>query len=154
MENPSARELWAEFLKGQIVPVRKIHPRVDYFFDNQDDSVRSLRLVLDNRKTSYSQSLQVVQLRNERIPRIYDFTILTDFEGSARCIVKNTKVELIPWFNINRDHAITDGEGDQSLHDWKKMHWAFFARELARHGKIPKESMVVVHQKFDLIYKR
>lgn len=152
MENPSARELWAQFLKGQIVPVRRIQPRVAHFFDNTEDSRRSLQRVLERRKTSYSQSLQVLQLRNEVIPRVYDFVILTDFEGEARCIVKNTRVQLLPWFGISQEHAQTDGEGDLSLHDWKKIHWGFFARELARYGRIPKEAMIVVHQKFEVIY--
>lgn len=154
MDNPSAQDLWAQFLKGQIVPVRKIHPRVGHFFDNQEESHRSLNLVLDKKKTSYSQSLQVIQLKNQVIPRIYDFVVLTDYHGEARCIVKNTKVRLIPLFNITSEQARTDGEGDLSLTDWKKIHWNFFARELAAFGKIPKDSMIVVHQSFELIYSK
>lgn len=154
MDNPSARELWAQFLKGQIVPVRKIQPRVAHFFDNQEDSSRSLHLVLQGRKKSYSQSLQALQLRNEIIPRIYDFVILTDFHGKAECIVKNSKVRLLPLFQVGATEVSTDGEGDLSVTEWKRIHWNFFARELARYGKIPKESMIVVHQSFDLIFRR
>ncbi len=152
MENHSARELWANFLKGQIVPVRRIQPRVMHFYNSQEESLRSLRNVLDGRKTSYTHCLQVLQLNNEILPRIYDFVVLTDYNGEARCIVKNTSVRLIPWFSATEEMARSDGEDGLSLLEWKSRHWNYFAHELARHGKVPGPSMVVVHQKFDLIY--
>ncbi len=152
MENHSARELWANFLKGQIVPVRRIQPRVMHFYDSQEESLRALRLVLEGTKTSHTHCLQAMQLNNEILPRIYDFVVLTDYHGEARCIVKNSSVKLLPWFNVTDEMARTDGAIDLGLHEWKDRHWTYFGRELARHGKVPRKSMIVVHQKFELIY--
>ena len=37
---------------------------------------------------------------------------------------------------------------------WKKSHWDFYTRELSQFGAKPTESMIVVFEEFELLYKK
>ena len=93
-----------------------------------------------------------LQYRNEELPRLGDFTILTDWEGKARCIVRTVAVRLKPFFSISSSYAKLEGEGDGSLNYWKEVHWDYYTRELEPHGRVPRESMIVVCEVFEKVF--
>nr|WP_313884869.1 ASCH domain-containing protein [uncultured Allomuricauda sp.] len=47
-----------------------------------------------------------------------------------------------------------EGEGDKSLAYWKKVHWAYYTRELATFHRQPRESMIVVFEQFEKLYSK
>ncbi|HZJ19442.1 MAG TPA: ASCH domain-containing protein, partial [Pricia sp.] len=105
-------------------------------------------------KRATSHSLLGMQYRKEALPKIGDFIVVTDWEGKAQCIVRTTKVTLKPFFAIDAAYAQREGEGDKSLAYWKKVHWEYFAKELAAFGRVPRESMIVVCQEFEMVFRR
>ena len=86
------------------------------------------------------------------LPRLGDFTILTTWEGEAKCIVRTTAVRLKPFFSISASYAKLEGEGDGSLEYWKKAHWEYYTRELQPFGRVPRESMIVVCEIFERVF--
>ncbi|RTE55524.1 ASCH domain-containing protein [Arenibacter aquaticus] len=152
MENSTARNMWGDFLDAHLEYAFVEAPKVMHFFDNEKDANHSLDLVINKTKKAMSQSLLGLQNRNEPLPKIGSFIVLTDWEGTAKCIVKTTSVKLKPLFSIDGDYAQLEGEGDKSLDQWKNIYWNYFARELATFKRVPKESMIVVCVTFEKVY--
>lgn len=154
MDNASARDLWGDFLDSHLEYAFADAPRVTHFCDNEKDANQCLKLVLKGVKRATSHSLLGLQYRNERLPKIGDFTIVTDWNGNARCIVRTVAVRLKPFFSIRSSYAKIEGEGDKSLDYWKKSHWEYYTRELEPFGRKPVDSMIVVCELFEKVYEK
>src|SRR5690606_23083188 len=111
-------------------------------------------LVCREIKRARTLSLKGLQLRHEKLPKIGDFYILTDWKGKAQCVIRTTSVKLLPYFAIREDHARLEGEGDNGLAHWKKTHWDYFQRELSALGTQPSESMILVFEAFEMRFKK
>lgn len=154
MENASARNLWGDFLDAHLEFASEDAPKVIHFCDNEKDADTCVDLVCKEIKRATSHSLKGIQLRNEKLPKIGDFYVVTDWNGNAKCIIRITSVKLVPYFAIREEHARLEGEGDKSLSHWKKIHWDHYTRELAKFGTQPTESMIVVFETFEMLYKK
>ncbi|NND15933.1 MAG: ASCH domain-containing protein [Eudoraea sp.] len=152
MENRTARNIWGDYLDKHLEFAFSEEPRVTHFCDNEKDANTCLKLVLSGNKKATSHSLLGLQLREEVLPKIGDFTILTDWEGKAKCIVRTTSVRMIPFFSISDEYARLEGEGDGSLEYWKKAHWDYYLRELEPFGRLPRESMIIVCEEFEKVH--
>ncbi|MGD1944690.1 MAG: ASCH domain-containing protein [Croceivirga sp.] len=154
MENDSARSLWGDFLDQHQEFVNTLSPSVSYFGDNEKDADTLADLVVKDIKRATSHSLLGLQLREEPLPKIGDFFVVTNWNGDAKCICRTTSVKLIPYFAIHAEHARLEGEGDKSLEHWQKVHWAYYTRELAQFNRRPLESMIVVFERFEKVFER
>ncbi|MEM9362683.1 MAG: ASCH domain-containing protein [Bacteroidota bacterium] len=154
MDNASAQKLWNDFLSNK--PDLRVMgvPKVIHFCDNENDANVCSELVDKEIKRASSHSLLGLQLRKEALPKIGDLAIVTDWNGKAKTIIQTTGVRLIPYFAIREEHARMEGEGDKSLEYWKKVHWAYYTRELSEFGRIPRESMIVVFEQFEKLYSK
>ena len=129
-------------------------PRVGHFCDNEKDANTCAELICKDIKRATSHSLLGLQLRGEPLPKIGDFMVVTDWAGEAKCIIRTTSVKLLPFFAVHAEHARLEGEGDKSLEHWQKTHWDYYTRELEHFGKVPRESMIIVFERFEQIFKR
>ena len=154
MDNASARNMWGDYLDQHLEDAFHEAPKTIHFCDNEEDANTCATLVKKGIKRATSDSLLGLQYRKERLPKIGDYTVITNWEGEAQCIVKTTKVRLKPFFSIDEDYAQLEGEGDKSLEYWKKVHWDYYTRELEQYGRVPRDSMIVVCQEFEKIFER
>lgn len=154
MENASARALWGDYLDKHLEFAFVDTPMVDYFCNNEQDANECAELVKQGIKRATSHSLLGMQYRKEPLPKIGDFIVVTDWEGQAQCIVRTTKVTLKPFFAIDADYAHRQGEGDKSLTYWNKVHWEYYTKELESFGRVPRDSMIVVCQEFEMVFRR
>jgi len=154
MDNASARSLWGDFLDTHLEFANEPAPRVGYFGDNEKDANSLAELVLKDIKRATSHSLLGLQLRNEPLPKIGDFFVVTNWKGDSKCIIRTTSVKLIPYFAIHAEHARLEGEGDKSLEYWQKVHWEYYTRELAEFNKTPLNSMIIVFERFEKMFER
>lgn len=154
MDNASANNMWGDYLKNHLEDVFHEPPKTIHFCDNEQDANECAKLVQKGVKRATSDSLLGLQNRKERLPKIGDFTIVTNWDGEAQCIIETTKVRLKPFFSIDEEYARLEGEGDKSLEHWKKVHWDYYSRELAEFDRLPRESMIVVCQEFEIVFKR
>ncbi|SHG76571.1 ASCH domain-containing protein [Flagellimonas flava] len=154
MENASARNLWGDFLDAHLEFASEDAPRVIHFCDNEKDANTCADLVSKDIKRATSHSLLGLQYRKEKLPKIGDFAVVTDWAGKAKCIIRTTSVKLVPYFAIHAEHARLEGEGDKSLDHWQKTHWDYYTRELSEFNRKPRESMIVVFERFEKIFQR
>ncbi len=152
IENTSASNMWGDYLKNHLEDVFHEPPKVFHFCDNEEDANTCARLVIEGVKKATSDSLLGLQYRNEKLPKIGDFHVVTDWQGKAQCIIQTTKVRLKPYFSIDAEYAKLEGEGDKSLKHWKEVHWDYYTRELEAFGRVPRDSMIVVCQEFEVVF--
>ncbi len=154
MENASARNLWGDYLDHHLEDAFHEAPKTMHFCDNEAAANACAELVKAGIKTATTSTLLGIQHRKERLPKIGDYTVVTDWQGEAKCIIRTTKVTLKPFFSIDEDYAKKEGEGDKTLAHWKKVRWEYFTRELAAFDRKPNESMIVVCEEFEKIFER
>lgn len=109
----SAEQLWNEFTE-------KINIECDKFdtWTFGDNTEVLIELVLKELKTATS-SLYILY-ENEPLPRVGEYSAIVDNNGSAKCIIKTRKVDIVPFNEVTEEHAFREGEGDRKLETWKK----------------------------------
>ncbi|MGY8914637.1 MAG: ASCH domain-containing protein [Flavobacteriales bacterium] len=152
MKNHSAENMWGDFLNAHLEFAFEHTPKVYRFFDNEKDANHNIDLVLAGIKKATSYSLLSLQLQKKTLPKRGDFTVITDWEGKAKCIVRTTSVRMMPYFSITAEHAKMEGLGDGSLAAWKKEYWELFQRELGEFDRKPNDSMIVVCEYFEKVF--
>lgn len=48
---------------------------------------------------------------NEPFPKENELSVILDSKENAICIIETTKVEVIPFKEVSKDHAYKEGEG-------------------------------------------
>ena len=123
------------------------------FCDNEKDANELVNLVLVGKKKATSSAYELYEKENEAIPKLGAYSVITDWSGKAHCVIKTTKVDVIPFNEVSEEFAYKEGEGDLSLEYWKRVHWDCFERELELSGLSASEAMLVVCEEFELVYK-
>jgi uncharacterized protein YhfF len=150
----SVEELWAAFLEARPDLAGPETPPAAawHFCDNQADADELAELVLAGRKRATAGALWSYEAENEPLPRPGDFSVITDWDGAAVCVIRTTGVEVVPFDEVTADFAATEGEGDASLAFWREAHWAAFSRELEDSERSPQPDMPVVCERFEVVY--
>jgi uncharacterized protein YhfF len=111
-----------------------------------------VELVVSGCKRATAGALWSYEHEDEPIPRAGDYSVITDGVGRARCVIRTTSVEIVPFSEVGESFAEEEGEGDLSLDYWREGHWMYFTQELADYGRKPEPDMPVVCERFDLVY--
>jgi len=148
----SVPKMWNEFIAENPDYESQEQAESWYFCDNEKDAKECAKLVQEGKKQATSTSLWWFEKHNEALPQIGDVYIVTDWYGIAKAIIKTHKVEQIPYKEITEAYAAIEGEGDQSLEYWKKVHWDYYTREMEEFDEIPTEDMVIVCEQFETIW--
>lgn len=144
--------MWGDYLDTHLQYAFVHEPRVIHLADNEADAEKQLGLVISGGKRAVSHALLGLQLRKEPLPKIGDFTVLTDWKGKARCIIRTVAVRLTPLFSIRSSYAKLDGYS--SIDEWKAAQWEYYTRELLPFDRVPRESMIVVCEVFEKVFDR
>jgi uncharacterized protein YhfF len=149
----TVEELWAAFvearpdLAGPESPYEAWH-----FCDNQADADELVELVLAGRKKATAGALWSYEAEGESVPQPGDFSVVTDWSGAARCVIRTTAVEVVPFEAVSPEFAAAEGEGDLSLAFWREAHWAAFSREFEGTDRSPAPDMLVVCERLEVVF--
>lgn len=117
-----------------------------------DDADRLAELVLAGKKTATSSAYPIYGAENAPFPKAGDYSIILDSCENAVCIIRTTKVYVVPFDEVSSYHAYREGEGDLSLEYWREVHRAFFTMEMNSIGKNFDEKMKVVCEEFEKVF--
>ncbi len=132
-EPTSAEVMWCAFIAASSGGVAPQSPySVWHFGDDQRLADRLAELVRRGVKRATAGALWSYEDEGEPVPKAGDLSVVTDWEGRARCVVRTTAVEIVAFDRVTPEFAAAEGEGDGSLEHWREAHWAFFTRELRR----------------------
>ena len=109
-----------------------------------------LDLVLQGKKRATSSSLASYQTEGTTVPQEGELSVITDWDGNPRCIIRTTKVRVIPYKDIPFGLARLEGE-DDTLASWRKNHEAFFREEGKLLGYTFSGDMEVVFEEFEVV---
>ena len=122
------------------------------FGDSEDLCAALTSLLLRGAKRATASLAWTCEKEQKRQPRPGDLSIVTAWSGQPLCIIETTAVEVLPFEEVGEDFARAEGEGDRTLASWRANHSAYFARECARIGRTPDPRMLVVCERFRLVY--
>ena len=109
-------------------------------------------LVLKGEKTATASAYDLYQIDGEPIPQAGTFDVILDGQGQAVCIIKVTKVTVVPFNQVSAEHAFKEGEGDKSLAYWRKVHEEVFRPWLEEVGFTFNQDSKVVLEEFHKVY--
>ena len=153
--NETPEELWAAFVASGL-PASEEASRASYtswsFGIGAEMADELVGLVLEGPKRATAGALWSYEHEGETLPQPGDFSVITDGSGHARCIIRTTSVEIVPFESVGAEFAAAEGEGDLSLDYWRDGHWRYFTRELAEYGRAPEPDMPIVCERFEMVY--
>ncbi len=155
MEHISVEKMWKEYLDSLEEEKDGPSEYDAYSFCNDEESANRLAaLVKEGKKRATSSLYLLYELEGEELPAINSYSIILNWTGDAQCVIRNTKVSLIPFNEVTNEFAKSEGEGDLSLEYWQEAHRAFFIEALKEIDKEFTEDMLVVCEEFEVVYPR
>lgn len=109
-------------------------------------------LTFDGIKTATASAYPLYELDGEAIPEEGEYSIILDSQDNAVCIIKTTKVFVVPFDEVDERQAYKEGEGDRSLAYWRSVHERFFTDCMAEASLTFDEKMKVVCEEFIRVY--
>jgi len=123
-----------------------------HFCDNPADADQLADLVAAGRKRATAGALWSYEAEDEPLPEVGDLSVITDWSGAPRCVIRTTEVEVVPFGEVTAEFAATEGEGDSSLGYWRAVHERAFTRELAELNRAFDPAMPVVCERFEVVF--
>lgn len=146
------QKYWSRFLEEN-----KMDPQTQYYeamsFGMTKELADSLlQLVLSGKKRATTSSLSAYGAEGQMPPKAGDFTIVTDFCGNPRCIIKTTAVTTMSFEEMTFDICKREGE-DDTLESWQTGHRKYFAMEAEELGYEFTEEMPILFEDFEMVWK-
>jgi len=147
---PDEQAFWSRF---QAETGLEGEPReIDGFGDSPEMMDALLALVLSGRKQATASLARWYEAEPAAMPKPGDLSLVTDGAGRPACVIRTTRVDVMPVRAVDEDFAWTEGEGDRSLAWWRDAHRAFWTREAEREGLTYSDDLDVVCERFELVW--
>lgn len=82
--------------------------------------------IMSGEKTATSSLVYEYEAFEEKIPEVGDMEAVVDTHGIRVCVIANTEVEVVPLGEVTLEHALAEGEGFESVADWRAAHEKFW----------------------------
>lgn len=151
MDNQSAQQLWERYVT--LNPNASDKYEAWRFGYTKELADRLSDLVLAGTKAATASNYALYEIENEPLPFVGKYNIVLDGDDIAKSIVVTTSVEVIPFDEVSAEHAFLEGEGDRSLAYWREVHETFFTTELENSHLEFDPKMLVVCERFELVYR-
>lgn len=110
------------------------------------------QLVLKGIKTATASAFDLYEIDDEPLPKVGTYDLVLDGQGEAVCIIRITKVSILPFKDVSKEHAYKEGEGDRNLSYWRQIHEELFTIWLEAAGLAFSEETLVVCEEFEVVY--
>ena len=155
MNKAAVEAYWQEFLA--TLPLDSPYHAKSYIAEGWGDGPEMAdelgALIVNGSKTATCSSLWEWEAEGESPYEAGTVTVVLDGRGAPIGIVETTEVTIRKYNEVDADFARDEGEGDLSLRYWQDAHKFFLSRTLHKIGKEFSEDMLLVCERFRLIYK-
>ena len=124
------------------------------FGDNERMADTLGQLVLGATKTATAGLIWEDEHFGWRTPAVGDKTIILDGAGRPLCMIETTAADIVPFNAVDAVFARLEGEGFETVNDWRQAHWQYFVRRCQEIGREPDEEMPVLCHQFRVVYPR
>ena len=143
-------EFWKDFLKSNNLD-SKSHCLECFSFGYSKELIDELTtLVLNGQKTATASSVLAYKREDDR-PHVGDYSMVINYEKEPLAIIKSIDIKIVPFNEVTWNFAKLEGE-DDSLESWRNNHRKFFIEEGKLLNFTFSEDMLVLCEKFKLIY--
>ena len=91
-------------------------------------------LVLAGVKTATAGTKLAYEMADENLPEVGTYSVILFDNEEAACIIRDTKVSIVPFNQVSAEHACKEGEDDRSLNKWREVHRRAFAPDYKAAG--------------------
>ena len=117
---------------------------------------RLVAAVLSGAKTTTSSLVLAYELENEPLPEASQLLAVVDSADRRVATIELTKVRVVRLADVDLQHALDEGEGDESVAQWRAGHEEFWhsAEVLAELGDpdfTANDDTLVLTQRFRLV---
>lgn len=157
MTNEAAIELYwqtcLQALPPEIAPPGRQDLPEAWGFGNAPEHADELgELVREGIKTATCSLLWEYEYDGDPVPQPGELCIILDGKGLPMCLIQITHVQIVPFDEVDAQHAYEEGEGDRSLDYWREVHLRFFTPTCARIGRPLDPHMPLVCERFRLLH--
>jgi uncharacterized protein YhfF len=116
---------------------------------------RLVRAILDGTKTA-TASLAVEYAGLEPLPRVGERAAVVDSGGRRVAVIETTDVRIVAFGDVDLQFALDEGEGFESVDDWRRAHVRFWEgdemrAELERADFHVRDDTQIVLERFRLV---
>ncbi len=141
------KELWDIFVRKENIKETEYEA---WAFGAAPDKLAEL--VTAGIKTATASAYPLYEFTNEPRPKEGGYSVILNSNAEAICIIKTTRVYIVPFSRVTREHAYKEGEGDRSLAYWREVHREFFEDCLQDTNLSFDENMPVICEEFQCVY--
>lgn len=141
-------EMWKQFCRAK--EMNENIPHTMWSFGDAPDKLA--KLVLEGIKRGTASALTVYEFEKEPVPVEGAYSVILNSQRIAQCVIQTIRVEILPFCEVNEEHARIEGEGDKSLEYWQKVHLKFFTEKMEQIGLEFSEQMQVVFEEFAVVH--
>jgi uncharacterized protein YhfF len=149
----NTNEYWEEFRRSNP-EIEEQNYQVWHFGNTAEMADELTELVLAGKKTATSSLPWEYDDKPEQAPTVGTYSVVTNFAGEPKCIVRTTEVRILPYNEVDAEVAFDEGDGDQSLAYWRGVHWDYFNTQCLEDGRVPDETMLVTCERFELVFPK
>ncbi|MEZ8355365.1 ASCH domain-containing protein [Vibrio splendidus] len=126
----------------------------DYYCADEYNANLCAQLILKGEKQASCGLEHWYTHEGETRPIVGHLQVVTDWDGKPVCIVEITSVSSCKYNEVSAEFAAAEGEGDKTLEWWRKAHWNFFSRECEELKISPSEDMLLMLERFKVVYQQ
>ena len=93
------------------------------------------------------------ELANLVLAGIKTYSVILFDNEEAACIIRDTKVSVVPFNQVSADHAFKEGEDNRSLNKWREVHRRAFTPDYKAVGLDFDEKGDCVLEEFEVVYR-
>ena len=125
----------------------------DYFCADEYNANVCAELIHKGQKTATCSLCYWYESGEEPMPVVGHLQVVIDWDGKPVCIIETDSVEVCKYKDVTAEFAYAEGEGNRSLKWWREAHWNFFAKECEELTIEPDEDMMLVLERFHVVYR-
>jgi uncharacterized protein YhfF len=131
-------------------------PRAEFAFPGPLRD-RLVAAILSGAKTSTSGLVLSYECANEPLPSVGELEAVVDSDERRVAAIELTEVRVVRLADVDLQHALDEGEGDESVAQWRAGHEAFWhsaevRAELCDPTFTVNDDTLVVAQRFRLVH--
>ncbi len=113
---------------------------------------RLVESILRGSKTSTTSTVVEYQVEGEALPKVGDRSVVVDSTGSGVAVIEVTQVRIERLADVDLAHAVDEGEGFNSVIQWRVDHQAYWESSEMRAAMgdpdftVADESMLVLER--------
>ena len=147
-------EFWEAFCDHNMdLNKDELYYDVWQFLDGKRGCDRLASLCLAGIKTATSSVYETFEMDEMKVPEEGDYSIILDSDEVPLFIIKDTKVEIKKFCEVDEEFAFKEGEGDQSLENWRKSHKKIFEEKCDEYGIEFSEETLILCEEFEVVFQ-